>query len=291
MNENQPKFGHLNALKEALTKTLEQLSNRKSVSSQAKIISSWNEEYDYGGINLFEISFVDALVSNLAAVEGIGSIGWEVNYPWNQNGNIWYRKKLDVAIGHIIVESKRKDREPQALFEMPIEVKKLPVTPLSKNGDFSVESEMYIWQDIFKLYGYKLTDDFRCQQLNGQVGKEKIVLCFSEVATGAIGDFKKNIEKRFVHNMRLKEKETFKGGWLSKKDFEKIELENSEREFDLDYLLEKFLYWFNPNDRQFLIKDCGLSLMDTGIVKSCDFLTYELLNSKTTLVVSILYLN
>lgn len=284
-------MNNIDHLKKALEATLSQLSQKKTESSNGKLISSWNDEYNYGGINIFETSFVDALVSNLAVIQAVGSIGWEVNYPWNESDDIWYRKKLDLAIGYIPRDKEPNSDRLQALFQMPIEVKKLPV---DENGDFTVESEMYIWQDIFKLYGYKFTDDSGNKDLREEVGKEKIMLCFSEVENGAIFEFKKNIKERFVEKIRLNKKQTFNGRWFSNKDFEKIEQENQsgeKRDFDLDYLLEKFLYWSNPKDRKYLIETCGLSLNKKKIVKSCEFITHKLSNSETTLVATILHLN
>lgn len=69
-------------LKKALECTLQSLSEKKEQSSKGNIISGWNEEYSYGGFNIFETTFVDTLIFYLKAQGKDMEIGWEVNYPY-----------------------------------------------------------------------------------------------------------------------------------------------------------------------------------------------------------------
>jgi hypothetical protein len=289
-------------LKTALHITLTNLSQQKGETGKENIISGWNDSYQYGGINIFETSFVDALVSSLSKIQDIGMIGWEVNYPWNEEENLWYQRKLDLAIGYIHRDGEPNSKKLQSLFEMPIEVKKLPLYQINtepKNRDFSFESELYIWQDIFKLYGYHLKSSNDEEKLKTKVGKEKIMLTFSEMPNNKeiFDAFKKNIENRFLNLERLKVKESYKGQWLSDKAFAKLEKEYSEgkeRDFNLEYILEKFLYWSNSDHRDFLIEKCEQAFEPNKIVKGCTFI-HEAVNEskepkKNILVATILHL-
>lgn len=115
-------MSNLNLFRKSLQEALNKLASKEFVSSNGLLISGWNEQYKDGGINIFETTFVDMLVHELSQEEK-SIIGWEVNYPWNSDGKLWYRSKLDFAIGLINPGNTLKDNKSQALFETAVEVK------------------------------------------------------------------------------------------------------------------------------------------------------------------------
>ncbi|MGJ4734777.1 hypothetical protein [Leptospira levettii] len=264
----------LNKLYRSIKKTLENLKLKSIESLNGNIISSWNETYKYGGTNIFETTFVDALVHSLLQVEGNKeemTIGWEVNYPWNKDGKYWYKCKLDLGLG--LIENSNTDD--QALFEVAVEVKRLPAH--SETGEFSFDSEISIWQDIFKLYGYRFLDN---PQFAEKVGKEKLMLTFSSIPRSNFEKFKTNMTSKYMELQSLIE-------WKNKN-----KKPDSSNENDLDFILENLLKWKVGLDRKLLLEECKLQLAEGNIIKKIEFLPQdpEIPNTEEIIVVSLLYL-
>lgn len=197
-------------------------------------------------------------------------------------------------MGWIDHSLKYNNWEPQALFQTPVEVKKLAVDEI---GEYSLESEMYIWQDIFKLYGYHSLEG-----LPQEVGVEKIMLTFSSVPAGKTKDFEEAMKEKFLELKSIhypSDNPSFMNGWLSLAKFDEMkkELEKGKEynlKYNLEYFLEKILFWEKEKDRKFLTETCGLSLENGKIVKGIDFVKIpksKTEESSTNLVASLLYLN
>ncbi|TGK78892.1 hypothetical protein EHQ23_19680 [Leptospira bourretii] len=281
-------MSNLDLLRKSLKESLNKLASKEVASSNGLLISGWNEQYKYGGVNIFETTFVDMLVHELSQEEK-SIIGWEVNYPWNSDGKLWYRSKLDFAIGLIDPENALKDNKPQALFETAIEVKKLPFD--SKEEDFSVESEIYIWQDIFKLNGYRYLDSSKNPRLADQVGKEKIMLTFSSVPSDKLEIFQSEMERKFLDMQTIRNKEKTINGWFSQKTKSQLVLEKefNLNTYDLKFMLLNVLGWTKEKTK-YLVEDCNLQLIEKSIVKKIEFVTDNQLNQDQILVASLLYL-
>ncbi|MCW7467670.1 hypothetical protein [Leptospira levettii] len=262
----------LNKLKDSIGITLENLKSKSVESLNGNIISSWNETYKYGGTNIFETTFVDALVHSLSQEEK--TIGWEVNYPWNKDGKPWYKCKLDLGFG--LIENSNTDD--QALFEVAVEVKRLPTN--SDNGEFSLDSEISIWQDIFKLYGYRFLNDSNNLKFAEKVGKKKIMLTFSSIPRANFEKFKTNMTSKYLELQSLIE-------WKNK-----YKMPDSSNENDLDFILKNLLKWKVESERKFLLEECKLQLVKGNIIKKIEFLPQdpEIPNTEEILVVSLLYL-
>ncbi|TGM11083.1 hypothetical protein EHQ82_21320 [Leptospira selangorensis] len=269
---------------EAIDKTLKSLVEKGEKASNCDIYSSWNSSYKYGGINIFETTFVDLLVQNLS--KKVENIGWEVNYPSDENGEPWYRRKLDLGLGMIDRKAEPNSSSLQVLFETPIEVKKLPI--LEIENFFSVESELYIWQDIFKLFGYRWIDPNDKSNLIESVGKNKIMLTFSVVKSSRIEDFKNAMNSRFKNlSTLLNMEEIFKSNWFTKKESDFLRNENITS-FDLRFILQKVLGWNDPESK-YLIDFSGQRFTDKSLVRHIKFCCYEDKNNNY-LVTSLLLL-
>ncbi|MCW7492537.1 hypothetical protein ND861_09615 [Leptospira sp. 2 VSF19] len=262
----------LNKLNDSIKKTLENLKSKSIETLNGNIISSWNETYKYGGTNIFETTFVDALVHSLSQEEK--TIGWEVNYPWNTDGKPWYKCKLDLGLG--LIENSNTDD--QALFEVAVEVKRLPTN--SDTGEFSLDSEISIWQDILKLYGYRFLNDSNNTKLAEKVGNKKIMLTFSSIPRSNFEKFKANMTSKYMDLQSLIE-------WKKKNKKSDLSSEN-----DLDFILKNLLKWKVELERRFLLEDCKLQLVKGDIIKTIEFLPQdpEIPNTEEILVVSLLYL-
>lgn len=263
---------NLDLLIEAIDKTLKSLVEKGEQASNCEIYSSWNTSYNYGGLNIFETTFVDLLVQNLS--DKVKNIGWEVNYPSDEKGKPWYRRKLDLALGKIDRNAEPNSPSLQVLFETPIEVKKLPV--LESENFFSIESELYIWQDIFKLFGYRWIDPNDQSNLTESVGKNKIMLTFSflKINNSNTKDyFEKEMHSRFKKLSKLRLKEEVMKAWFSKKKYTEI-LEgekNDPTSSDLEFILRKVLGW-NELETSDLIEVCEQKFTDNNLVNNLKFI-------------------
>jgi len=246
-------------LKNSLLKTIEVISKKTISTSNCKIISNWNYDYNYGGIDIFETTFVDTLIHSLLMNDEVKTIGWEINYPFNSDGKPWYKSKLDLALGILKerYEPCNYNWEDQSLFSTAIEVKKLRYLK-----DMDITSEIIIWQDIFKLFGYY-------SPYSSEIGKEKIMLIFSTVNNEIteIEYFKKEIIKKYKDMDSLKNSEKLIEATLPKG---KRNILIDKNDYNLNFILEKLLKWENEEDRKFLIDICKLSI-DKPIIKKVDF--------------------
>ncbi len=120
---------------EKLLKVIELVLNDFSENTFSDVTSiiSGKDRWQPSKSSVFENSFAENIVKRLSYLED--PIGWEVDYPSDVFSG-WSTAKLDLAYGHI-------DKH---YFDSVVEVKRW-------NGDDSIQ--YYVWEDIFKIYGYK----------------------------------------------------------------------------------------------------------------------------------------